>query len=136
MLGYAAPELSFYDELSVDENLRFAAEAGGRGPARDAIAAALETIGLADRAHDRFAALSSGMKQRVRLAFALLGRPPLLLLDEPGSHLDDAGRDVVAKIVEEHRGRGLVLLATNDEREWKRADERIELRDRRLGDPA
>ena len=80
--------------------------------------------------------LSSGMKQRLRLAFALLGTPALLLLDEPGSHLDEEGRATVARLVEEEGRTGLVLLATNDEREMRLGAQRIELRRRGLGDPA
>jgi len=133
--GFAAPELAFYDELSVDENLRFAAAARGGGPADSAIADALGATGLDARAHDRVAALSSGLRQRMRLAFAILHRPVLLLLDEPGSHLDAPGREVVERILDRHRSQGLVLLATNDEREWRLADRRIELRSRGLGDP-
>jgi len=96
----------------------------------------LEQVGLRARADDRADALSSGTRQRLRLAFALLHRPPVLLLDEPGSHLDEEGRALVARLVDEQRARGLVLIATNDEREWKRADRKIELRARDLGDPA
>jgi len=135
-VGYAAPELSFYDELTVAENLKFATEARGAADPGGATDDALGRVGLGGREHDRYAALSSGMKQRLRLAFAILFRPPLLLLDEPGSHLDDAGREVVARLIEHQRERGLVLVATNDEREWRRADLRIELRGRGLGDPA
>ena len=134
--GFAAPELAFYDEMTVEENLRFAAAARGAGPAHAAIAGALATTGLEARAHDRVAALSSGLRQRLRLAFAILHRPALLLLDEPGSHLDLSGREIVERIVEDHRHQGLVLLATNDERELRLADRRIELRSRGLGDPA
>jgi len=134
--GFASPELQFYDELSVEENLGFAAEARGIRNASAAVAAALERVGLAARARDLVPQLSSGMKQRLRLAFALLDRPALLLLDEPGSHLDDEGRAMVARLVEEQGRSGLVILATNDEREWRLAGQRIELRRRGLGDPA
>ena len=135
-VGYAAPELAFYEELSAAENLAFVAEARGlRTP--DAIAeAALERVGLAERASDRVMALSSGMRQRLRLAFAILHRPPVLLLDEPGGHLDDEGRAMLAGLIAEERRNALVLLATNDEREWRLADKRIELRGRGLGHPA
>ncbi len=137
--GFAAPELAFYDELTVEENLSFAVAARGteRADAADvAIQAALATTGLEARAHDRVAALSSGLRQRLRLAFAILHRPALLLLDEPGSHLDASGREIVERILEHHRHHGLVLLATNDERELRLADRRIELRSSGLGDPA
>jgi heme exporter protein A len=133
-VGYAAPELAFYEELTVAENLEFVARArdGGRTSPRRA----LERVGLGSRAWDRVAELSSGMKQRLRLAFAVLHDPPVLLLDEPGSHLDDAGRAVVRALVHDQRARGLALIATNDEREWDLAVSRIELRGRGLGDPA
>jgi heme exporter protein A len=136
LLGYAAPELAFYEELTCRENLAFAAEARGRrdGPAR--ADAALEQVGLAARAGDRVSALSSGMRQRLRLAFATLDRPPLLLLDEPGSHLDDEGRAVMERIVGEESATGLVVIATNDHREWGLAGRRIELAGHRLGHPA
>jgi heme exporter protein A len=135
-VGYAAPELSFYDELSVEENLVFAAEARGLGEPAAAAAAALARVDLDSRASDRVLALSSGMKQRLRIAFALLHRPPALLLDEPGSHMDDEGRATLAGLVEQERRTGLVLIATNDEREWRLAEQRIELRGRGLGHPA
>ena len=82
------------------------------------------------------AARVQGMKQRLRLAFALLGGPAVVLLDEPGSHLDDEGRASVARLVDEQARAGLVILATNDEREMKLGAQSIELRRRGLGDPA
>jgi len=135
-VGYASPELSFYDELSSEENLRFAAETRGLAEPGAAAGAALARVGLASRAADRVAALSSGMKQRLRLAFALLHRPPVLLLDEPGSHMDEEGRVMLAGVVDRERRTGLVLIATNEEREWRLAEQRIELRGRGLGHPA
>jgi ABC-type multidrug transport system ATPase subunit len=135
-VGFASPELAFYDEMSATENLTFAAEARGLGHPAAAAGEALERVGLGARAHDLVPELSSGMKQRLRLAFALLGGPALLLLDEPGSHLDDEGRLTVARLVDEQARAGLVILATNDEREMKLGAQRIELRRRGLGDPA
>jgi ABC-type multidrug transport system ATPase subunit len=135
-VGFASPELSFYDELSAEENLTFAAEARGLRDADAVVGSALERVGLAARARDLVPELSSGMKQRLRLAFALLGGPALLLLDEPGSHLDDEGRSTVARLVDEQAKAGLVILATNDEREMRLGAQRIELRRRGLGDPA
>jgi len=133
-VGFSSPDLAFYEELTVTENLRFAAET--RDGNADNLRTSLERVGLDARRDDRVQALSSGMKQRLRLAFALLGAPPILLLDEPGSHLDDSGRAIVRDLLDHHRGRGLAVLATNDEREWSLADTRIELRGRRLGDRA
>jgi heme exporter protein A len=136
VLGFTSPELAFYEELSCLENLAFAAEARGLRDRTAPALAALERVGLGARARDRVAALSSGMTQRLRLAFALLLRPPLLLLDEPGSHLDEEGRGLVERIVDEEARTGLVVIATNESREWGLAAQRIELRGRGLGHPA
>jgi heme exporter protein A len=135
-VGFASPELAFYDELTVGENLVFAAEARGLERPATAARAALERVRLDARGDDRVVALSSGMKQRLRIAFALLHRPAVLLLDEPGSHLDEEGRAVNSAIVDEHRESGLVVIATNDEREWRIAQQRIELHGRGLGHTA
>ncbi len=135
-VGFASPELEFYDEMSAAENLGFAAEARGLPDPRGEVASALGRVGLAARARDLIPQLSSGMKQRLRLAFALLGGPKLLLLDEPGSHLDDEGRATLSRLVSEQGRDGLVILATNEEREWRLGTQRIELRRRGLGDPA
>ncbi len=136
VLGLATPELSFYEEFTATENLVFAGETRGLASPARAAAEALERVGLSARADDRVSAYSSGMKQRLRIAFALLHQPPLLLLDEPGSHLDDAGRDVVRAVVAQQASRGLVLLATNDAQEVQLAAARLELRGNGLGDPS
>ena len=136
VLGLATPELAFYEEFTAAENLVFAGETRGLVSPSRAAAEALEQVGLSPRANDRVAAFSSGMKQRLRIAFALLHQPPLLLLDEPGSHLDDAGRDVVRAVVARQASRGLVLLATNDAQEIQLAERRLELHGHGLGDPS
>jgi heme exporter protein A len=135
-VGYAAPDLAFYPELTVEENLRFGAEARGLEGAAEAVREALARVGLDSRAADRVSALSSGMGQRLRLAFALVHRPPVLLMDEPGSYLDEEGRRAWARLVDAERRGRLVVIATNEEREWTLADEAVELRGRGLGGPA
>jgi heme exporter protein A len=136
VVGMATPELAFYEEFSARENLAFVAATRGLPSADAAVARALAAVGLTPRADDRVGGFSSGMKQRLRLAFAVLHAPPLLLLDEPGSHLDDAGRAVVRALVAEQARERLVLIATNDPEEMTLAGARIELRGRGLGDPA
>ncbi len=135
VVGYASPELAFYDELTVAENLLFVAEARGLDDREARVRKALDRVGLVPREHDRVAALSSGMKQRLRLAFAVLHEPPVLLLDEPGSHLDEPGRALTESLIVAHRATGLVLLATNDPRETTLADSQLEL-SRGVGNPS
>ena len=126
-VGFTSPELTFYPELTAEENLRFAGDALGLPDAVSAARTALERTGLAVRVGDRAGALSSGLQQRLRIAFALLHRPHVLLLDEPGSHLDDDGRRMLERLVLEHAREGLVVIATNDERESRWAAQQIAL---------
>ena len=135
-VGFASPELSFYPEFSVRENLRFAAEARGDARPDDGVRTALEEVGLTPRAADPVGALSSGMLQRLRLAFAMLHDPALVLLDEPANHLDDHGRDAFEAWLSRARRGRLIVIATNDEREWRLADRSIALHGRGLGGPA
>lgn len=135
-IGLATPELAFYEEFTAEENLRFAAEARGLPNVQDAVQASLVRTGLTPRAGDRVSAFSSGMKQRLRLAFAVLHDPEVLMLDEPGSHLDEEGRAVVERLVLGHAATGLVVLATNEPREIELAQNRIPLSGRGLDHPA
>lgn len=126
-VGFASPDITLYDEMSVAENLSFAARARGLAAPAAAVEAAMAEVGLTPRAGDRVNALSSGWRQRARIAFALLGDPVLLLLDEPGSHLDEEGRRVVESVATGRARDRLVLIATNDEREWRLGERRIDV---------
>jgi heme exporter protein A len=113
--GFVAPYLQLYDPFSARENLRFLA-AARRLPGSDArVGTVLARVGLLGRADDPLATYSSGMRQRLRLAAAILLEPPVLLLDEPSSTLDAAGRALVAELVATTEA--AVVVATNDEAE-------------------
>ena len=117
-VGYAAPDLALYPELSGQENLQFFAAVRGMPLSLSEVDQRLADVGLGGRGNDFVGTYSSGMRQRLRLAFALLGNPAVLLLDEPSLALDESGVALVAGIVAAHRAAGgLTLLATNDERE-------------------
>jgi len=127
-LGVAAPDMAVYEELTALENLAFFARVRGLRARADEHAALLEELGLAAREHRRaVGTFSSGMKQRVKLAQAVLHRPAVLLLDEPSSNLDEAGHRVVAALVERFRARAAVAVASNDPREIAWGDARIDL---------
>lgn len=124
-VGYVAPALDLYDALTARETLAFLARARSLPDAAARVAATLARVGLADRADDPVAAFSTGMRQRLRLATALVHDPPVLLLDEPGATLDAAGRDLIASLVADDSR--VVVLATNDPNEAKLCPRRVEL---------
>ena len=106
-VGYVAPDLALYEELSVAENLRFFARLR-RVPAEPGLELAAR-FGLPP---ERPAgALSSGMLQRLRWSWALLHRPRLLLLDEPFQNLDEPGRQTASQLIREHLATGLAVVA-------------------------
>jgi heme exporter protein A len=126
-VGWAGPDLAFYEDLTGEENLLFFRRAGGMPVSRDEIRARLAAVGLAAAA-DRFVgAFSTGMKQRLRLAFATLFDAPILLLDEPAAGLDLPGRETAFRLVEERRRAGAVVLASSDPRDFDRPDAVVEL---------
>ena len=114
-IGYL-PELFRYqpwlrarEVLELHGSLRSIDGAAG-SPGSAGIAAALEDVGLADRAEDAVGGFSKGMQQRLGLAVALLGSPQLVVLDEPTSALDPLGRADVRSIVRRARDAGSTIL--------------------------
>ncbi len=122
LVGWVAPDLQLYRELTALENLRFFARLRGLRRSDGDLRALLESVGLGGRGDDLLAAYSSGMGQRLRYAYALLHEPPVLLLDEPTVTLDERGTALVEQIVERQRRRGITVIATNDPRELRFAD--------------
>ena len=132
--GLVAPYLNVYDGFTARENLRFLARARhATRPDQDAegrIDEVLAFVGLAGRGDDLVQTYSSGMVQRVRVAAALLFRPPLLLLDEPSSNLDAPGIAMIERVVGRQIDRGrLLIIATNDAREAALCDTAIRVED-------
>ena len=89
---------SFYPYLSGRDNLAYYQGITGRGNRKE-LDDLLSKVGLADRAKSRFRTYSLGMKQRLGLAYALLGDPELLFLDEPTNGMDPAGMAEVREMI-------------------------------------
>lgn len=91
-VGYMTQKFSFWEDLSIAENLDFVARVYGLPERRRRVAAALDRLGLASRRAQLAGALSGGWKQRLALAACILHEPKLLLLDEPTAGVDPKAR--------------------------------------------
>ena len=111
-VGFLPEKFQFHDFLSATEFLHLHGKlAGMSGPelAKE-VPAALERVGLADRANTRIRAFSKGMQQRIGLAQAILHAPDLVILDEPTSALDPIGRRDVRDIVTDLKAKGCTVV--------------------------
>ncbi|TLG17662.1 ABC transporter ATP-binding protein [Nocardia cyriacigeorgica] len=101
----------FYPYLSGRDNLLVMARYRGLGPAH--VTEALQRVGLAGRADDRYRTYSLGMKQRLGVGAALLGRPDLLILDEPTNGLDPAGMAEMRLLITDLAADGHTVLLSS-----------------------
>ncbi len=99
---------AFYPYLSGADNLRVLARSGGIPAAR--VKEVLETVELSDRARDKVATYSQGMKQRLAIAAALLPDPELIMLDEPTNGLDPAGTVEIRNLIRTLAAGGRTIL--------------------------
>ena len=112
VLGHAP---GLYQDLTADENLRFATRMLGRAADAAAIARALAAVGLSAEAGTRVRGFSAGMMRRLGLARLLLQPPMLLLLDEPFASFDADGIERINAFIADRRtSGGAVLVATHD----------------------
>ena len=127
-LGFSAPYINLYEEFTVTENLQFIIELRNRSNTRK-IPEILEYFDCLSFKDSLFGSLSTGQQQRSRLAAATLHDPEVLLLDEPGSNLDQQGRNLVKKISELYRGRpqGMLIIASNQKEELDLCNQIIDL---------
>jgi heme exporter protein A len=125
--GLVSPYLNLYDEFTGYENLKLVA--GIRGLPENSIDEVLTRVGLYDRRHDLLKIYSSGMKQRLKIAFSIIHNPIVLLLDEPTSNLDAEGIGLVERIAEQYKKQHILIIATNDEHERSLCEKELNLND-------
>lgn len=113
-IGYMTQRFSLYEDLSVQENLRFYAGIYGLGlrAGRGRVDAVLESSGLSTRRKQLAGTLSGGWKQRVALACATIHRPPLLFLDEPTAGVDPVSRREFWEQIHRISSEGTTVLLT------------------------
>lgn len=110
-LGFVPQLDNVFPTLTVSENLRVGAQAIPRGDRNEAVAAVVELIPLLrDRRRQRAATLSGGQRKLLALGRALVGRPSLLLLDEPSAGLSPQAMDSVFSELERIRDRGIGIV--------------------------
>ncbi|MEA3156917.1 MAG: type transport system ATP-binding protein, partial [Betaproteobacteria bacterium] len=91
-VGYMTQRFSFYEDLSIEENLDFVASIYAIPDRAEAVRSSLERLGLAQRRNQLAGQLSGGWKQRLALAACVIHGPKLLLLDEPTAGVDPKAR--------------------------------------------
>ncbi|MCK8431627.1 ABC transporter ATP-binding protein [Streptomyces sp. D2-8] len=143
-IGVAFENYALYPPLSVAENLAFGLKArrkAARGDVDRKVKEIAERVGLTGLLGARPAGLSSGQKQRVSLARALIREPDVLLLDEPLSHLDAAQRDSTRrelKRIQKDLGHTTILVTHDQEEALSLADRIAVMKDgviQQLGTP-
>ncbi|HOB99349.1 MAG TPA: ABC transporter ATP-binding protein [Verrucomicrobiota bacterium] len=113
-VGYMTQRFSFYEDLSIEENLDFVARMYAIPDRRNAVAASLERLGLAGRRSQLAGTLSGGWKQRLALAACMIHEPKLLLLDEPTAGVDPKARRDFWEEIHQLAAAGLTcLIATH-----------------------
>lgn len=91
-VGYMTQKFSFWEDLSIKENLVFVAELFGVDNIQKRVEKTLKNLGLTDRQDQLAGTLSGGWKQRLALAACILHEPEILLLDEPTAGVDPKAR--------------------------------------------
>jgi ABC-type multidrug transport system ATPase subunit len=125
-ISFCAPGMELVEELTLTEffNFHFSFKPTLPYLTTDDI---IKLIGLKDAADKPIGDYSSGMKQRVKLAQAIFSNTPILLLDEPCTNLDQQGVEQYREWIEQYGTDRLVIVASNDAREYFFCTEQVEI---------
>ena len=125
-IGYVGQESGLYGELTALENLLFAGRMNGIANVRDRAAALLVEGGIESQTHRPAGQLSQGMRQRLAITRVLMHDPQLIILDEPSSNLDAAGRQWLEQLFEKWQRAGrTVCFASHDAAQSRNLAHRI-----------
>jgi len=127
IIGLVSPYLVLYDEFSAYENLELFARTRGVDVHKEKIESILNDVGLLDRKRDLYRTFSSGMKQRMKYASAILYEPSILFIDEPTSNLDRPGKEYVQNLVDRFRKDRILIIATNENEDFRFGDQIMNL---------
>jgi putative ABC transport system ATP-binding protein len=137
-IGFIFQAFNLIGDLSVFENVELPLTyRGGLGAAerRARVQEALERVGMSHRMRHYPAQLSGGQQQRVAVARALVGKPAILLADEPTGNLDSRNGEAVMALLDElHKGGATICMVTHDARYAELAQRKIRLFDGRVVD--
>jgi len=111
-VGYMTQRFSFYEDLTIEENLDFIARIYGVPQRKTAVRKSLDSLGLMERRRQLAGELSGGWKQRLALAACLIHQPQLLLLDEPTAGVDPKARREFWDEIHRLAAEGLTVLIT------------------------
>lgn len=129
-IGLLSPYLNLYDELTGFENLDFFYKLKSNSTFDpEKINFVLQKVGLYNKRNELLRNYSSGMKQRLKLAFAVMNKPEILLMDEPRTNLDKAGIELIYEVASEQKEKGILIIATNDEHDKELSDNILNIED-------
>jgi putative ABC transport system ATP-binding protein len=136
-IGFIFQSFNLIGDLTVLENVELPLTYRGMKASerRERVSQALERVGMGHRAKHLPSQLSGGQQQRVAVARALVGRPSILLADEPTGNLDSKNGDAVMELLRDlHRSGSTICMVTHDPRFARHADRTVHLFDGRVVD--
>jgi putative ABC transport system ATP-binding protein len=136
-IGFIFQSFNLIGDLTVFENVELPLTYRGMPAAerKKRVLESLERVGMAHRLKHYPSQLSGGQQQRVAVARALVGRPSILLADEPTGNLDSANGDAVMSLLSDlHRDGATICMVTHDPRFSRHAERTVHLFDGRIVD--
>jgi len=129
--GLLAPYINLYDELTGYENLEFfyKLKTGEKNNFKEKTENLLKQVNLYEKRNEHVKNYSSGMKQRLKVAFAIMTDPEILIMDEPRTNLDKLGVELIYKISDEQKKKGILIVATNNDEDAQLCENSVNIED-------